>query len=82
MNKTEYDTCGVPQRCFTCGRAIAHLYGPYMKELEKKNKGKNIKEYSYDNVNNREIIEKLGLNDRICCIIPLQTYPKGLTDKL
>jgi len=82
MQRTEYDTCGVPQRCFTCGRAIAHLYGPYMLALEKKNRANNIKENSYNNVNNAEIIAELGLSDRICCIIPLQTYPKGLTDKL
>jgi DNA-directed RNA polymerase subunit N (RpoN/RPB10) len=79
---SEYDTCGVPPRCFTCGKQISHLYGKFMEELEKKNKSNKIKDYNYDNINNREIIKKLGLHERLCCIIALQTYPKGLTDKL
>jgi DNA-directed RNA polymerase subunit N (RpoN/RPB10) len=72
-NKTlkDYPTsCGIPPKCFSCGRNISHLFGYYSNNVGKNNK------------NNKKIIEKLGLDDRYCCIIHLQTHPKNLIDKL
>jgi len=67
----DYPTsCGIPPKCFSCGRNISHLYGLYIDII-----GKN-------NVDNKKKIKELGLSDRYCCITHLQTHPKNLVNKL
>jgi len=84
MNSTIYATCGIPPRCFTCGRVISNLYEEFQTLLQEKNKKNNIQveAYQHNEVNNRDIIKAVGLDDRMCCVVSLLTYPKNLTTKL
>jgi len=70
-------SCGIPPKCFTCGRNISHLYGLYMDLVETKNKTSDK-----NKLTNKDIIKKLGLDDRYCCATHLISHPKNLTNKL
>ena len=67
---------GIPPRCFTCGRAIAHLQREYVMLVDEKNKKTGPSD------DNRDIIKKLGLDDRYCCYMRLMTHCIDLTNKL
>ena len=76
MDLINYPTsCGIPPRCFTCGRNISQLYGLFMNLIETKNKDKK-------KTTTKDIIKQLGLNDRYCCATHLISHPKNLTKKL
>lgn len=66
----------MPIKCFECGRIISHLHSKYiklMKEKKENKKGEDIED-------NSDIVKKLGLDDRYCCIIHIQTYPENIAN--
>jgi DNA-directed RNA polymerase subunit N (RpoN/RPB10) len=68
---------GLPIRCFTCGRVIAHLYNRYF-ELMNEKKSKMADDNSFQGEDNMDIIKKLGFNEKIyCCFKNLLAYPYG-----
>ena len=76
-------SAGIPVRCFSCGRVIGNKYAEYIALLSEKNEKNTMNttmyDYANENANNKEIIEKLGLN-LYCCYKTLQTHPSNLTN--
>ena len=69
-----------PMRCFTCGNRISTKWDKYFKLIEEKYKNNlenniTISNYNIDKLeNNKEIFEKIFINE-YCCKRMLLTHP-------